>query len=127
MAYSTRTVEVVPVAGYPALRMFWQHHIERADLQPAFQQITAALQQSTCPLYVIVDLSHDPQFPIVDTMMGALRGPFRHPQLAEWLVCGSNSSARMIGSLLTKATRRNNIRWFADEAEALAYLDKIRD
>jgi hypothetical protein len=60
-------------------------------------------------------------------MMGALRGPFRHPRLAEWLVYGTNTSARRIGDLLTKASRRNNIRWFDTEDEVLGYLDAVHN
>ena len=123
---AARTVEVESIEGYPVLRMNWQHRIDPKDLQPVFQQITDRLNKTKTPLYVMIDLSNDPQFPIVDTMMSALRGPFRHPQMAEWLVFGSNRSARMIGSLLTKATRRENIRWFNSEEEALSHLEQIQ-
>lgn len=125
MAESISSVEVTCLDEYPALKMSWQHKVNKSDLSPAFQKITQCLHQSNQPLYIIVDLSEDPQFPIVDTMMGALRGPFRHPRLAEWLVVGSNRAGKTIGDLLIKTTQRNNIRWFDSEAEALAYLESL--
>ena len=119
------TVHVKPITGYPALKMIWQHRVKEADVQPAFQDIMTALQEASSSLYVVVDLSKDPMFPLVETVYQALRGPFRNPKLAEWLVFSSNGAARTIGETLSKTARRNNIRWFDDEDEALAYLDAI--
>lgn len=123
MEENTTTVEVTQVVGYPAVRMTWQHMVKIDDLQPAFQQVTKALNVSSERMYVIVDLRSDPNFPIVDTVMGALRGPFRNPNLEEWLVICGNRAARMIGNMLTKATRRENIRWFDTIESAMTYLD----
>ena len=124
MADNYPTVMVEPYIIEYVLKMTWQHHIERNDLAPAFQKITHALQKTQHPIRIVVDLSNDPQFPIADTLMEALRGPFRHPKLAEWLVFGTNRSARWIAELLSKSTQRSNIRWFDNEDEVVNYLNE---
>ena len=127
MAQAMPSVDVVTLPGYPALKMIWQKQINKTDMKPAFHQITEALRRSRSPMYVVVDLRQDPQLPIAETMMEALRGPFRHPQLAEWLVFGANRSARTIGAILIRASKRNNIRWFDTEDEVLAYLNAVKN
>lgn len=118
------TVEELP--GYPAISMSWEREIDTGDLKPAFHQVVAFLQQSAIPVYVIVDLHHNPRLPLVATMSEALRGAFRHPRLAEWLIIGTNAEARWIASMLSRVTRRNNILWFDSRDAILAYLNEKR-
>ena len=101
--------------------MIWQHDIIEADVAPAFQKISTALDATKRPLYVIVDLLSNPRFPIMTTVQEALP-PYRDPMLKEWLIVGSNWMAKAIESTLARITRHNNVRWFKTEAEALAYL-----
>jgi hypothetical protein len=119
------TVYAEPVEDYNALVMLWEHDIRTEDVQPAFDTITQHLNAADAPMYVLVDLLKDPQFPLLETISGALWGPFRNPMLKEWLVIGSNNLAHVIARMLMNATRRNNIRWFKSYDEAKAYMQKI--
>lgn len=123
MQESQPSVAVEVVSPYPAIRMIWQHRVDKADLGQAFKTITEMLDASETPLYIMVDLRANPNFPLTETISGALFGPFRHSMLAEWLVIGASSVARSIGGILSNATGRSNIHWFKTEAEALAYLE----
>jgi hypothetical protein len=120
------TVRAEPVAGYHALVMLWEHDIRTEEVQPAFDTITAHLNATDTPMYVLVDLLQDPQFPLLETISGALWGPFRNPMLKEWLVIGSNNLARVIARMLMNATRRKNIRWFKSYDEARTYMQKTQ-
>jgi hypothetical protein len=115
------TISVEPLEGYPALKMIWQHDVVEADVAPAFAKISAALDASKRPMYVVVDLLSNPRFPIMTTVQEAL-APYRDPMLKEWLIVGSNWMAKAIESTLARITRHKNVRWFKTEAEALAYL-----
>lgn len=115
------TVSVEPLEGYPALKMVWQHDVVEADVAPAFAKISAALDATKRPLYVVVDLLSNPHFPIMTTVQEALV-PYRDPMLKEWLIVGSNWMAKAIESTLARITRHKNVRWFKTEVEALAYL-----
>jgi hypothetical protein len=121
---SQPTVYAEPYEGYHALVMLWQNEIHTEDVQPAFDTITEHLNVADSPMYVLVDLLQDPQFPLLETISGALWGPFRNPMLKEWLVIGSNNLAHVIARMLMNATRRNNIRWFKSYDEAKAYMEK---
>ncbi len=123
---SQPTVRIESVEGYPAMVMLWEHTVRTADVQAAFKDITARLEAADEPTYVLVDLLKDPQFPLIDTITGALWGPFRHPTLKEWLVIGTNTLARVIARSLSNATRRNNIRWFNSYDEVYAYIQKMQ-
>ena len=115
------TVSVEAIEGYPALKMMWQHDVVEADVAPAFAKISAALDATKRPLYVVVDLRSNPRFPILTTVQEALT-PYRDPMLKEWLIVGSNWMAKAIESTLADITRHKNVRWFKTESEALAHL-----
>jgi hypothetical protein len=117
------SITVKPLADYPALYMTWEKQIHVQDVKVAFRTITARLQESKEPLYIIVDLSNQPRIPIVDTMVEALRGPFRNEKLTEWLVIGTTRDARWIADLLTKAAGRSNIQWFDANEDVFTYLE----
>jgi hypothetical protein len=118
-------VTVTPLYDYPALIMTWPRFIERNSIKEAFRTIVEALDESDVPLYIIVDLSANPDFPMTETIQGAYFGPFRHRLLAEWLVVNTNMLGRMIGNTLTSITRRHNIRWLDTMEDATAYLDEV--
>ncbi|MCC6565168.1 MAG: hypothetical protein IT298_05340, partial [Chloroflexi bacterium] len=71
---------------------------------------------------ILVDLRERPNFPLTDTLRGALDGVFQHHNLDKWLVVGSTSLAQTIGRTLSAITRRSNILWFKTYDEAIAYL-----
>lgn len=119
------TVDVQPIDGYPALKMTWQHKVRDEDVVVAFRKIGATLDSSDYPVYIVVDLLNDPQFPILTTVHEVI-GPYRHPKLEAWLVIGSNWMAKTIESALAKITRRKSVHWFRSENEAIAYLMSVR-
>lgn len=102
--------------------LWWAQAVHSEDVQTAFRELNSLLDTAESPLYVFVDLRERPNFPLADTLRGALEGPFRHPMLKEWLVIGSNPMAHTIGRILTSITRRNNIKWFNTEEKAIEYL-----
>ena len=121
---SIATVSVEPIENYPALKMTWQHTILEADVAPAFQKIMAVLNTSKRPIYIVVDILSNPRFPMMRTVQEALPC-YRDPMLKEWLVVGSNATARAIEGTLSRITRHKNVRWFNTQAEAIAYLDSV--
>lgn len=117
-------VTVTPFQGHPALVMYWPRVIERESIKTAFHKIVEALDTSEVPLYIIVDLQANPDFPMTDTIQGAYFGPYRHANLAEWLVVNTNILGRMIGNTLASITRRHNIKWFDTMEEAVRHLEE---
>ena len=121
---SIATVSVDPIESYPALKMTWQHTILDPDVAPAFRKIMAALDATKRPIYVVVDILSNPRFPMMVTVQEALPC-YRDPMLKEWLIIGSNPMARAIEGTLAPITRHKIVRWFANYAEAIAYLDSV--
>lgn len=119
----TSTVHVEPTSQPNVIKMTWQRHVQERDVCLAFEKITSLLDKSSQPCYVIVDITHDPNFPIYTTIHNALVGPNRHPRLCAWLIIGSNRAARLIATTMTSVTRRSNIYWFNTEDEAITYID----
>ena len=93
-----------------------------ADVTDAFKDINHLLNISSEPLFVIVDIRSNPNFPLSATLNGALFGPYRNPVLREWLIIGSNPLAHMIERILSEVTGRKNVRWFTTDADANAYV-----
>lgn len=122
---SPAPVTVTLIDGSPALLMSWPRIIERDSIKEAFRTIVTSLDASDVPMYVVVDLHANPDFPMTDTIQGAYFGPYRHPMLSEWLVVNTNILGRMIGNTLSSITRRHNIKWFDTMEEALDYLHKM--
>ncbi len=115
-------VRVTSLDAHNNLLMSWPTYIEKGSIQPAFRTIKDYLERALLPIYILVDLQKDPQFPMSDTILGAFQA-FGHPKLAEWIVFGANPRAKMIGQALVTMTQRNNILWFDTQEEALSYLD----
>lgn len=116
------TIRVTRVENAPALKMLWSCNIHPPDVGPAFQDINYRLNEASKPLFVMVDIGCNPNFPIFETVIHAATGPFRNPKLREWLIIGENVGAKRIENLLTRMTGSSNVRWFDDEAEAMAYI-----
>lgn len=113
------------VHGFPAAKLWWAHHVNHHDVKPAFEALNQLINESPIPMYVLVDLSQQPDLPVIETIHNALSGPFRNPRLVEWLVVGSSSLAKIIGRSLSTLSFRNNIKWFESEAAALSYLERV--
>lgn len=124
METPNKTVHVEDFGEFPAVKMTWQREVNYPDLSDAFRQIEEKLNNSAQPLYVVVDITRNPNFPLNTTVAEAAAGPYRNPKLVEWLVIGSNLGARMIERLLSSITGRHNVRWFKSEAEVIAYLQR---
>lgn len=119
------TVTATPIDNYPAWLLAWEHTVNKTDVAPAFRALVQALEASAQPLWIVVDLHNDPVFPLHETITSALWGPFRHKQLREWLVVGSNNTAHLIGRTLSGITGRKNILWFKTIQEVYEYMDHV--
>jgi hypothetical protein len=108
--------------SHHSLAMIWSKSPTETDVQQAYRQMTALLNQAAQPMFVMVDISCNPHFPMSATVKGALMGPHRHPNLRAWLVVGTSTLGHMIAHVLTAISSTSNIVWFATEAEALAYM-----
>jgi hypothetical protein len=106
------------------IHMTWRRRVMSADVYTAFTTINDILEASDHPLYVIVDIRSNPNFPLTATIDGALSGPYRNPKLKEWLILGSNPVARIVERTLRTMAQRRNVVWFSTEAEIEAYLAK---
>lgn len=124
METPVKTVELDDFEGFPAIRMVWQREVKYYDLRDAFRRIEEKLNTSTRPLYVVVDITRSPNFPLNATVAEAAAGPYRNPNLVEWLIIGSNRGAHIIEQLLSSITGRHNVRWFKAEADVIDYLQR---
>lgn len=117
------TVNVTKIQGHKnALLMRWEHDVNKEDVSPAFEEITAFLNISPEKCYVVVDLLQNPRFPMVETMRRALSGPYDHPKMEAWLVVGSNQLARQIENFLSTVTGKKNVYWFDTIEDAMTHL-----
>jgi len=118
------TVYVELLDNAAAIRMVWERYVNSSDVSNAFKAINEILNQSESPLYVVVDIRNDPQFPLSSTLNGALFGPHRHAKLKGWLVLGTNPMARVIEKVLSSVTGIHNIQWFKQPEDVFAYLEQ---
>ena len=119
MTSETVHIELLPESNI--LIMTWEHRATPEDVRAAFAEMLTYLNAAVAPMDVIVDLRQNPVFPIVETIGGALYGPFRHAMLGDWVVVGASVVARSIGRTLESLSRRHNIRWFDRYEEAVAF------
>ena len=118
-----RTVNVEWLEEYPVVRMVWARELDLEHVESAFHTVTTLLNTRREATYVLVDLSANPQFPMLQTVSGALFGPHTNPYLKEWLVVGANAAAKQIGRVVTNISGKHKIQWFDTQDEALAYVD----
>ena len=115
------TVRITPIDDHNALLMEWDVRPNPADVRAAFEDIRTAMNQYDHPIYVVVDLPDNVQFPVSDTVLGALP-VYRDEQLEAWLVINPGGLAKSIARTLNYITRRKNVYWFDTYAEAMRYL-----
>jgi hypothetical protein len=116
------TIKVTLLEDEHAIYFQWDHLVLREDVRPAFEQIDRLLDASPDPIYVVVDISSNPQFPLTETVNAAIQGPARHPKLKGWLVVGKSNMARIIGRSINAMTGKRNIQWFESYADALIFV-----
>jgi hypothetical protein len=105
-----------------ALLMQWEATTNRSDITAAYSEIQRVLEQATSPMYVIVDLTQNPQMPMRETLTGALFGPYGHPMLAQWLVVGKHNIGLMVARLLERTTGKKQVTWFNTIDAALEFV-----
>lgn len=116
-----KTVIVTYNNNCHTISMVWNSKVSPKDVKAAFAEIDSILNASESPLYVLVDISANPNFPIADTIAGVLFGPYRNKNLKGWLIIGKTSMAQMIERVLSSVTGIKNVFWFDTEEEALEY------
>jgi hypothetical protein len=117
------TVTVQHLEQPPAVKLVWMDGVDDGDLRAALGDLTAHLDGSDRPHYVIMDIRRDPRFPIADMVIDALVGPFQHEKLLEWLMVGDSPAAREAECELERLTGRSGLRWFDTHYDTLAYLN----
>ena len=110
-----------------SIKMTWASRVNDNDVKQSFKEIDKILSAAAHPMFVVVDITSNPNFPITATLTGALFGPHRNPKLREWLIIGSNTAAHFIERTLSGATGRIIVRWFETEAQVSAYIQQVRD
>ena len=105
------------------LLMKWQHDIKPSDVRLAFETISDALRTTSSPIYVVVDLTQNPRFPLSETMFSAL-DCYHHPNLEAWLILGGGKAARAIEGFLSSMTGKQNVYWFETMADVLKRLQQ---
>lgn len=118
------TIIVSEIKGYQyALRMEWQKHPKLHDINDAFDVILKKLTTTDQKIYIIVDISTNPRFPLSMTVSRASQ-VHRHPKMGDWLVVGSNTMAKFIGSTIS-ALSESKVLWFDTEEDALHHLSGV--
>ncbi len=119
------SVSVEPLLGYPALLMSWQHQVQKAEMEAAFRAVHEALEAADRGLYLVLDLTKNPQLEVLEVVTAALP-VFRHTRLARWLMIGQSGLGHVIESKLATLTRRDAMAlWFATADEAYEYLRAV--
>lgn len=122
---SDTTVDVRRIDNRTIL-MTWANVVTHLDVKEAFKEVDVILNKAEEEMFVVVDISTNPNFPLSATISGALYGPYRNPQLREWLIVGSSVVAHSIERTLVNITGRSNVRWFTTLAEAFAYAEESK-
>jgi len=120
------TTVVVKHLDSRTILMAWAKVVTHLDVKEAFKEVDAILNKAEQEMFVVVDISTNPNFPITATVTGALFGPYRNPKLREWLIVGSNAMAHSIERTLANITGRSNVRWFTTQAEAYVYVEQCK-
>lgn len=125
MTDHTPSVRIEPLLGYPALLMIFEHQVVREDLEAAFKAVQDALEGADRKLYLVLDLTKNPQLDVLEVVTVAVP-VFRHPRSAKWLIIGQSGLGHVIESkLVTLSRRQSAIMWFETEDEAFEYLRVI--
>lgn len=106
------------------LRMTWARAVSHDDITTAFKTLKAYLDHAPEPVFVIVDLTSKPMFPMLHTSFQALPA-FVHKNLKCWLVVGESSLGRVIEQTLVRVSRRTDcVLWFHNMRDASAYVSE---
>ena len=120
------TVTIARDDQHRALHMTWARNVRHEDVTDAFETLVACLDGSAHPVFVIVDLTSRPVFPMLHTTFRALPA-FGHRNLGCWLVVGESSLGRMIEDTLMNVSRRKDcVKWFASLPDVYAHIEQNR-
>lgn len=118
------TVSVTPIEGFQfALRMHWEKAPIVPDINQAFDSIFRKLDTSEQKVFILVDITNNPRFPIAVTLSRASQA-HRHPNMGDWLVIGTNTMAKFIGTTISSMSSSKVI-WFDNEQAALQHLASV--
>ncbi len=118
MTDATITIEEV----HPhLLKMIWSAYIDGGDVRNAFSQICDYLEEVEDAVWVIVDITANPNLSLNNTVFTAMNAQ-KMANLEAWLVLGKNKTAEVIGRTLSAITGKKNIEWFDAETELNQYL-----
>lgn len=120
---ATPTVYVEAMPQHAAWRMVWEHTVDERDVKRAFQRIEDILHAADTPVFIVVDITRNPRFPLRQTVTSAVAA-YRHPLLEKWLVVGKSMLGETIERLLASITQERKVAWFDTEAQALAHIER---
>jgi hypothetical protein len=103
------------------IKMMWGQNPTEHDVRKAFHIVNSILSHSPRAMYVLVDITSKPNFPMMTTVKSAYNGPYSNPNMREWLIVGSHRMAQLIEHTLGLMTGIDNVKWFPTEADALNY------
>ena len=118
------TVSITAIENFDyALRMHWQRHPTEDDVRAAFEAIMTKLDSSDRKVYILVDITSKPRFPMALTVsLSSLA--HRHPSMGDWLVVGEHIMAKFIGSTISTLSD-SKVLWFKTEADAMGHLASV--
>lgn len=102
--------------------MTWERNIVVTDVHHAFEVVMNHLEETETLIYVVVDITANPRFPVTQTVAEAMP-PHQHEMMAGWLVIGENILAKSIERVLSTMTQRKRIHWFDTIQDALDYIE----
>ncbi|MEQ8676013.1 MAG: hypothetical protein RIC84_22545 [Aggregatilineales bacterium] len=121
-------VEIITHVVKGVFEMRWGSKPNTSTVIRAYESLTDKIQSTDAPIYVIVDIRADPAFPLQVTINNSLRIS-RQQNFNQWLVVGSNRSARMISSVLNSMGTAK-ILWFDtvdDALDSVAYAESVEN
>lgn len=115
------SIQLSTLDTFGNLLMTWPHQPDKEQIVKAFSSIRTFLEISHRRMYIVVDLSTNPQFNMSVTIQNAMK-VHTHAHFGGWLVVGANARAHLIGQALTTMTQSQTIFWFDTVSEATVFL-----
>ena len=118
------TVTISQIDGFQyALKMRWEKSPTVEDVHAAFDEINTVLNSASQKVWIVVDISSDPNFPLSATLPRASQA-HRHENMGDWLVIGQNTIAKFIGATISTLSSSKVI-WFDSELAAIRHLASV--
>jgi hypothetical protein len=105
----------------PIIRIDVQGKVNLSESQAFEAQLIPHLDSAHHPMYLLIDLSQM-EVPSSDMLRASNSTGFIHPNVKRMALFGSSIVVRSIVNVIARLAASDRIRFFANEAEAMAYL-----